>query len=805
MSNTVAYSKLESDSRFANKTNFEQLKEVVDNVSVNGGKIYDTLANANADIAEIAQHERVEVYADSTESNNGIWTKNESDVLVFVSTVLSNSDTIAIKNKFVRDEPFYFTPEGANLSLVNANVTRIRNTPLAKNYTFKYLRINVGVAGVLEVGIFDRNPSNLGHFKSSVYSGEISVAVGQQVVKLPTELNAVAGQFIGVFLKTARTNADLNRAGELGGERAFVGKLGDTYASTSSNVNYNLVSLFQDLLIDEEIETIDTEIDTINKSLVRDEPFYYDLNGSTLTLTNSNRTIIRNTALPKSYSFNYLRINVGVAGTLKVGIFDRNTSPTTEFKNAVYSAEITVQAGNQIIKLPTTLNANAGQYIGLFLNTARIYVDATKAGQLGGERAFVGGELPNTYTVTTGNTNYDLFSLFESLTLLDQIDEAKPQPDGMASKLPVNSVTSANSTVNPLFIADTFGLNQPLHPTVLHFPSGFNGYKYVMVQTPYPQSGNPLYKDRYECPTLHFSNDKINWTAGILMDDLTEDEITARSYFSDPELVYNSDTNTLECWYRLTHVNARPGESSIGTRLLRKVINTNGTLSSRQVLMTEAEMTTYAGVVRSQALLYENGVYKMWFTGYQTSSNVGYGYTATPEIPSSWVFTSVTMTGKTESTWHLDIVRSGTDLYFIDNTTPNNLFLYKSTGSETNFSFVKVLLQKTLNNKDYYGQTVYRATGLIVDGLFSVFVSGWNNAVASIGLMEGASFETLNHVDGGYVRQDLRIGGNIRLSNLENARSLIELDDRGHALGFDYNTKSLYFLRADGQRIIIAK
>lgn len=87
MSDTVAYSKLESDSRFASKGQLEQVKEVIDNISVSGGKMYATLALANADIADIAQNERVEIYADINEENNGIWTKDESNVLVFVRKI----------------------------------------------------------------------------------------------------------------------------------------------------------------------------------------------------------------------------------------------------------------------------------------------------------------------------------------------------------------------------------------------------------------------------------------------------------------------------------------------------------------------------------------------------------------------------------------------------------------------------------------------------------------------------------------------------------------------------------------------
>ena len=508
--------------------------------------------------------------------------------------------------------------------------------------------------------------------------------------------------------------------------------------------------------------------------------------------------------MTKSASFKYLRIYVSQAGIFQVGIFEKPAATT--MKAIKYSAEITLNAGYQVVELPSSLTANSGEYIGLFCKTGRIYVDTTKASQLGGDRVFTSGQiLVGETQTTTGTSNYDLFSLFETYTIDDKITNAtNPQSLGVGVKLPLNTNTVNTDTPNPLFIADTFGFNQPLHPTVEYFKNGFNGYKYVMVQTPYPQSANTIYKDRFECPTIHYSNDKINWTAGKLVDDLTEEEIVAKSYMSDPELVWNKDTLKLELWYRITHVASRSTEgTTIGTQLLRKIVNSDGTFGSREVLMTEAEMqATTAQMIRSMAILYEEGIYKMWFTG-MNGGNVGYGETTTPAISTSWVFSQVTMTGKTTNTWHLDVVRDGVNIWFIDCTTLFDLDLFKWV-SNTQFTRIKRILSRTNNDKDYYGKVVYRSSGLIVDGIFSLFISGWNNKFASIGLMEGDSFENLKHVDGGYIRQDIRVGGNIRLNNTTYVKSLIELDDRGNAIGFDFDSQTLFFQRADGTKIKIA-
>ena len=545
------------------------------------------------------------------------------------------------------------------------------------------------------------------------------------------------------------------------------------------------------------------ELKPIKANFIRNEQFYYTTDGAVLAIIPANRTIIRNLELTSNNSFNYLRIYVAKEGVFKVGIFEKVTPKT--MKALRYSEDLTLQKGNQVVELPTTLIANSGEYIGIYCNTGQIYVDTSKNGQLNGDRVYPSGKIElNETQSTTGTDNYNLFSLFETYTIDDKILNAtNPQSIGVGTKLNTNTNTANTDTPNPLFIADTFGFNQPLHPTVEYFENGFNGYKYVMVQTPHPQSANTIYKDRFECPTIHYSNDKINWTAGKLVDDLTTEEVVAKSYFSDPELVWNSDVNKLELWYRITHVNARSTEgTSIGTRLLRKIINTNGTFGNREVLMTEAQtQATTAKDIRSMAILYKDSIYKMWFTG-MNGGNVGFGYTPTPNIPTSWIFSPVTMTGKKTNTWHLDVIRDGGDIWLIDCTVLFDLHLFKWV-SDTQFQWQKVILERTYNSKDYYSNVVYRSSGLIVNGVYSLFVSGWNDKLASIGLMEGDSFMNLKHIDGGYIRQDVRVGGNIRLNNTVYVKSLIELDDRGNAIGFDYETKSIFFQKSDGTKIKI--
>lgn len=106
----------------------------------------------------------------------------------------------------------------------------------------------------------------------------------------------------------------------------------------------------------------------------------------------------------------------------------------------------------------------------------------------------------------------------------------------------------------PLAIHTFDGSDQPYHPTALFIDEGWNGFRYWMALTPYPMN-KPPYKDRWECPCIYSSNDGVHWDVPERfknpLDDLTNEEISHRDFFSDPHLVLKD--NRLECWYRISH------------------------------------------------------------------------------------------------------------------------------------------------------------------------------------------------------------------------------------------------------------
>lgn len=154
---TTAYSKLEADNKFANQNNFNQLKETVNSLSVNGGKIFLTLSEAEADLANISDNERVEVYADE-DNKNGIYTKIE-DELVFVG-----KNPVTIINEVFTDG---WVDTGA--------VQSTTNTPASNSSTINTIH---GVSG--SIGIVE-NPFNKAFF---AFAQKVETPVTQAEIRL---------------------------------------------------------------------------------------------------------------------------------------------------------------------------------------------------------------------------------------------------------------------------------------------------------------------------------------------------------------------------------------------------------------------------------------------------------------------------------------------------------------------------------------------------------------------------------------------------------------------------------------------
>jgi hypothetical protein len=314
-------------------------------------------------------------------------------------------------------------------------------------------------------------------------------------------------------------------------------------------------------------------------------------------------------------------------------------------------------------------------------------------------------------------------------------------PSETVSSVQVNKVVDNSGGVSeapidysveaPLVLTDFSGYNQPYHPSVLFFSAGWNGYKYWMAQTPFPIGGTP-YRDRWECPIIYRSQDGIRWENVVdPLDDLTPAEIANLDYFSDPHLVMNN--GTLECWYRITRGN------DSHTYILKKKSTDGVNWSERETMI---DCWIY-GMVRSHAIIIEDGKYKMWYTGQGLPNDVGYAESL--DNGTTWGTRKLVVVDR--KIWHLDAVKLDGKYYllgYIEAALGNSLELYESVDG-INFTYVKQILQK---DKGFYVSGLYRSCIVKTDKDLRIYFSANTSTKTSIGVMAGTTFSDLKIING---------------------------------------------------------
>lgn len=162
---------------------------------------------------------------------------------------------------------------------------------------------------------------------------------------------------------------------------------------------------------------------------------------------------------------------------------------------------------------------------------------------------------------------------------------------------------------SPLNLETYDGGNEGLHPSCLYFKEGWNGYKFWFVFTPYKGMN-----DAIENPCMYVSQDGENFEslegANPLDDIMLPKE---QEYNSDPELVYNSDLNRIECWWRRVQRDKYPTDDGKNREIIYRRFTYDGrTWSEKEVMLDLKNPFNETRLCISPALIYEDGIYRMW-------------------------------------------------------------------------------------------------------------------------------------------------------------------------------------------------
>jgi hypothetical protein len=249
----------------------------------------------------------------------------------------------------------------------------------------------------------------------------------------------------------------------------------------------------------------------------------------------------------------------------------------------------------------------------------------------------------------------------------------------------------------PLIMPSPYDPNEFVHPDVLFFPRGWNGYRYWMGVTPYPNGA-----DASENPSVLASNDRITW---VLPPGATNPVVpNAGGYNSDPDLIF--DGGLLHMVYR----RVASGDE----------INVLSSADGRQ--WTAPTLLWNDGSTLSPAIVHDGTQWVCYFVdGSTTPYSIRYRTAAVVTGPwsASALCTYPTPTYGTTGVyapWHLNAFRHNDKTYLLINENAQTGRNLRFAVSADGVTFAPAAQPVMVTQAGWDGTSLYRASAVVRPG-----------------------------------------------------------------------------------------
>lgn len=301
----------------------------------------------------------------------------------------------------------------------------------------------------------------------------------------------------------------------------------------------------------------------------------------------------------------------------------------------------------------------------------------------------------------------------------------------------------------PLKIHNTPTCNpNPWHPSVIYCKESWNGHKFWMAQTPFPPYEISPYRDYYELPCIHYSDDGKEWfcIGNNPIEHLDETSVAAHNYYSDPHLIIKD--GVMECFYRYTFLKAKKLEGN-KTLLLRRTSIDGVHWSAREVLADlrlDDDIAHWGEQIISPAIIWDGTQYLCWYvdkSSYLQNRHINLCKSKDGILWSS--YTQCNLDADIDP-WHID-VQYFDDKYQLIVYDMDSLYWLDSIDG-INFSYTSKIMSPTHYFMDFYAEGLYRACSVKVGNKNYVYFSAKNAKRTSIGLLVSDNRKQFSSING---------------------------------------------------------
>jgi hypothetical protein len=289
------------------------------------------------------------------------------------------------------------------------------------------------------------------------------------------------------------------------------------------------------------------------------------------------------------------------------------------------------------------------------------------------------------------------------------------------------------------------------HPSVVFRADGFGGHKWWMAQTPFSPKEIQPYTDRYEMPCIHFSDDGIRWhnIANNPIDSLSEEDIAAHNYMSDPHLIYKD--GKLECYYRKTTLLNKQLQGG-NTLLLRKVSNNGFEWSEAEILadLSKAEdRATWGEQIISQSIIWTGAEYLCWYVdGSYYVKNRGVRMCSSVDGIQWTPYVQCKLIGSNHIPWHIDVQYYDDKYHMLSYTLDVGCVEHFLSSDGVNYDYSQTILGRSNSIWSFYRAGLYRSCFVKFDKGIRVYFSAFDGEHSYIGCLEshdGDNYRTIGH------------------------------------------------------------